>query len=84
MPGIGKLHHKLMVIDDSIVIAGSMNYTRPANEFNDENIFVIGSPFDLPDNKGGRVKHDECKAIANYFRKEIDRIIEDSSRYNDD
>jgi len=84
MPGIGKLHHKLMVIDDSIVIAGSMNYTRPANEFNDENIFVIGSPFDLPENKGGPVNHDECKAIANYFRKEIDRIIEDSSRYKDD
>jgi len=81
MPGIGKLHHKLMVIDDSIVVAGSMNYTRPANEFNDENIFVIGSPFDLPENKGGPVNHDECKAIANYFRKEIDRIIEVSSRY---
>jgi len=83
MPGIGKLHHKLMVIDDSIVIAGSMNYTRPANEFNDENIFVIGSPFDLPESKGGPVNHDECKAIANYFRTEIDRIIESSSRYQD-
>ena len=81
MPGVGKLHHKLMVIDDAIVIAGSMNYTKPANDFNDENIFVIGSPFDLPDSKGGPVDHDECKAITNFFRTEIDRIITHSSIY---
>ena len=30
--GLRELHHKLMVIDDDIVIAGSMNYTQPANE----------------------------------------------------
>ena len=38
-----KLHHKLMVIDERIVVAGSFNYTQPANEYNDENIFVMGS-----------------------------------------
>jgi len=48
-PGFGKLHHKLMVIDEAIVVGGSMNYTAPANEYNDENIFVIGSPYELPD-----------------------------------
>ena len=79
--GFGKLHHKLMVIDDAIVIAGSMNYTRPANELNDENIFVIGSPYDLPTNKGGPVDHAACKKIARYFRKEIERIIESSDAF---
>ena len=33
-----------MVIDTRIVVAGSFNYTAPANEYNDENLFVIGSP----------------------------------------
>ncbi len=81
MPGLGKLHHKLMVIDESIVIAGSMNYTQPANEYNDENIFVIGNPYDLPKSKGGPVDHQKCKAISNYFRQEIDRIIKKSRAY---
>lgn len=25
------------------MVAGSFNYTEPANEYNDENIFVLGS-----------------------------------------
>ena len=40
--GVRKLHHKLMVIDERIVVAGSFNYTEPANDYNDENIFVLG------------------------------------------
>ena len=39
---IGKLHHKLMVIDRELVITGSFNYTGPANQLNDENILIIG------------------------------------------
>lgn len=74
--GFGKLHHKLMVIDEAIVIAGSMNYTEPANAYNDENIFVIGSPFDLDKGEGGPVDHAACADIARYFRREIDRIEE--------
>jgi len=81
LPGLGKLHHKLMVIDNAIVIAGSMNYTQPANEYNDENIFVIGSPYDLPNAKGGPVDHQECAAIAKFFRKETNRIISKSTLY---
>lgn len=81
LPGFGKLHHKLMVIDEAIVIAGSMNYTAPANEYNDENIFVIGSPYDLPENKGGPVDHTACAEIAGYFRGEIDRIIQGSAPF---
>lgn len=40
-----KLHHKLMVIDEQVVVAGSVNYTQPANDYNDENLFVLGSVF---------------------------------------
>ena len=80
--GFGKLHHKLMVIDEAIVVAGSMNYTAPANELNDENIFVIGSPYDLPENKGGPVDHNACAEIARYFRVEIERIIQKSDLYD--
>ncbi|MBD3393699.1 MAG: MBL fold metallo-hydrolase [Chitinivibrionales bacterium] len=40
--GVRKVHHKLMVIDNSIVVAGSFNFTEAANMLNDENILVIG------------------------------------------
>jgi phosphatidylserine/phosphatidylglycerophosphate/cardiolipin synthase-like enzyme len=39
---VRKVPHKLMVIDDRLIIAGSFNYTAPANTLNDENIVVIG------------------------------------------
>ena len=32
-----------MVIDRSVVITGSFNYTGPANILNDENILIIGN-----------------------------------------
>ncbi len=55
---IRKLHHKLMVIDNRIVVAGSFNYTAPANEYNDENLFVIGSP--MRRSKGSRLRSTPC------------------------
>ncbi|GIG87372.1 phospholipase D-like domain-containing protein [Plantactinospora endophytica] len=74
-PAFGKLHHKLMVIDDSVVIAGSFNYTAPANQYNDENIFVLGSPYpDLPRREGGPTNLDRCAEITAFFRAEIERI----------
>ena len=58
-----KLHHKLMVIDSAIMVAGSFNYTAPANEYNDENIFVLGSPkLDLKPAEGGPVDPLACAA----------------------
>jgi phosphatidylserine/phosphatidylglycerophosphate/cardiolipin synthase-like enzyme len=68
-----KLHHKLMVIDDSTVCAGSFNYTSDANDFNDENLFVMGSA----DPKVGTATVDTaaCGEITAYFRAEIERII---------
>ncbi|MEV4759761.1 phospholipase D-like domain-containing protein [Micromonospora sp. NPDC049559] len=81
-PAFGKLHHKLMVVDDATVIAGSFNYTAPANQYNDENIFVIGSPYpDLPAREGGPVDHDRCAEIAGFFRTEIARIESVGERF---
>jgi phosphatidylserine/phosphatidylglycerophosphate/cardiolipin synthase-like enzyme len=80
--GFGKLHHKLMVIDESTVLAGSFNYTAPANEYNDENIFVIGSPYpELPKTEGGPVDPDACAELARFFRTEIERIESVSDRW---
>ena len=67
---LGKLHHKLMVIDRQVVIGGSFNYTGPANRLNDENIFVIGDlEEDDPDSRQRQA------ALATYAAGEIDRII---------
>ena len=35
------MHHKVIIIDGSIVITGSYNFSRNAEEFNDENLLVI-------------------------------------------
>jgi phosphatidylserine/phosphatidylglycerophosphate/cardiolipin synthase-like enzyme len=78
----GKLHHKLMVIDDATTIAGSFNYTAPANFYNDENIFVIGSPYpDLPKTEGGPVDAAACAQVADFFRAEITRIETTGRRF---
>lgn len=77
--GLRKLHHKLMVVDRHTVLAGSFNYTAPANEFNDENLFVVGSRYErFPNDKRKKVDLDVCKEIADYMRKEIDRIVSPS------
>jgi phosphatidylserine/phosphatidylglycerophosphate/cardiolipin synthase-like enzyme len=79
--GVRKLHHKLMTIDNNTVLAGSFNYTAPANRFNDENLFVIGCAYDIfPDRR--RDDDDELEKIdkaatakiVEYMRTEIDRI----------
>lgn len=44
LPNKGKLHHKLIVLDDHTVIGGSFNYTGPANRYNDENLFLVRDP----------------------------------------
>lgn len=67
--GINKLHHKLMVIDNQVVIAGSFNYTNPANALNDENILVIG---DI--NETNATARANQQRFANYALQEINRI----------
>jgi phosphatidylserine/phosphatidylglycerophosphate/cardiolipin synthase-like enzyme len=37
----GLMHHKVMIIDESIVILGSYNFTNSAETKNDENLLVI-------------------------------------------
>jgi phosphatidylserine/phosphatidylglycerophosphate/cardiolipin synthase-like enzyme len=65
-----KLHHKLMVIDEQLIIAGSFNYTHPANRLNDENIVVIG---DLASTDADSIQ--KQKQLAGFALAEIDRII---------
>ncbi|MEP3245988.1 MAG: phospholipase D-like domain-containing protein [Sneathiella sp.] len=72
---LGKLHHKLMVLDDEVVIAGSFNYTGPANQLNDENIIILG---DLETKSATKRKAQQ--KIAQFARQEIDRIIEDHGK----
>jgi phosphatidylserine/phosphatidylglycerophosphate/cardiolipin synthase-like enzyme len=75
--GVRKLHHKLMVIDERIVVAGSFNYTQPANDYNDENIFVLGSVD--PVTHGIPVAEDVTGKLARHMKREIERIISDLS-----
>lgn len=38
------MHHKVIVIDQSIVVTGSFNFTKSANNENDDNVLVIYDP----------------------------------------
>ncbi len=38
------MHHKVFIIDDETVILGSFNFTRSADEANDENVLIIHDP----------------------------------------
>jgi len=67
---LNKLHHKLMVIDEQVIIAGSFNYTGPATRLNDENIMIIG---DLDETRR-EAKEGQSK-LAGFALMEIDRII---------
>jgi phosphatidylserine/phosphatidylglycerophosphate/cardiolipin synthase-like enzyme len=74
---VRKLHHKTSVVDDRTVITGSFNYTRPANDFNDENIFVVGSAYDEIKEPGRTIAVDaaRCQELATYVRDELKRIF---------
>lgn len=66
---VNKLHHKLMVIDEQLIIVGSFNYTGPANNFNDENILIIGD-LDSTD----QTSIDRQKKLARYALDDVNRI----------
>jgi len=38
------MHHKVIIIDDRIVITGSFNFTASADDSNDDNVLIIDSP----------------------------------------
>ncbi len=70
--GVGKLHHKLMVIDEQVVVAGSFNYTGPANRVNDENIIILG---DLDSTNQASI--DRQRRLAKFAVDEIRRFTKD-------
>jgi phosphatidylserine/phosphatidylglycerophosphate/cardiolipin synthase-like enzyme len=72
---VGKLHHKLMVLDGEVVIAGSFNYTGPANRVNDENIVILGD-LDVTSN----AKRNAQRKVGAFAKAEIERIIEAHGR----
>lgn len=69
-PVLGHLHHKLMVVDRQVVLAGSFNYTAPATRLNDENLVVLG---DLHETRPAAVAAQ--RRLAAYALAEIDRLI---------
>jgi phosphatidylserine/phosphatidylglycerophosphate/cardiolipin synthase-like enzyme len=38
------MHHKVIIIDDDMLVTGSFNFTQSADKANDDNILVIHSP----------------------------------------
>lgn len=40
----GQMHHKLFIVDESVVAIGSYNFSRAAEERNDENLLIIHNP----------------------------------------
>ncbi len=60
-----------MVLDEQVVIAGSFNYTGPANNLNDENIIILG---DL-DTTSAAAKTAQ-KKFGKFAVQEINRIIQ--------
>ncbi len=68
--GVRKVHHKLMVIDQRLVIAGSFNYTAPATTLNDENIIVLGDLEEL--DPAAEIAQ---RQLATFALDEIERVI---------
>jgi phosphatidylserine/phosphatidylglycerophosphate/cardiolipin synthase-like enzyme len=40
----GTFHHKVLIIDEQILVTGSLNFSVNANESNDENVIIIHEP----------------------------------------
>jgi phosphatidylserine/phosphatidylglycerophosphate/cardiolipin synthase-like enzyme len=40
----GQMHEKVFIVDEEIVVVGSYNFSRNANEVNDENVLIIHNP----------------------------------------
>jgi phosphatidylserine/phosphatidylglycerophosphate/cardiolipin synthase-like enzyme len=68
---VRKLHHKIMVLDKQVVIAGSFNYTGNANMLNDENIIILG---DLDETDSESIV--KQKELGGFAFTEINRIYE--------
>ncbi len=40
----GKLHSKIIIIDDKYSVIGSMNFTKSGEKYNNENVIIINNP----------------------------------------
>jgi phosphatidylserine/phosphatidylglycerophosphate/cardiolipin synthase-like enzyme len=38
------LHHKVFIVDEAVVVTGSFNFSRNADERNDENVVIVHNP----------------------------------------
>ncbi len=38
------MHHKVIIIDNSIVVTGSLNFSSSADEDNEENVVILDNP----------------------------------------
>jgi phosphatidylserine/phosphatidylglycerophosphate/cardiolipin synthase-like enzyme len=38
------MHHKVIIIDERLVVTGSFNFTKSADDSNDDNVLIIDSP----------------------------------------
>jgi len=41
---VGQMHHKVIIIDEQIVITGSYNFSASAERANDENVIIFFDP----------------------------------------
>jgi phosphatidylserine/phosphatidylglycerophosphate/cardiolipin synthase-like enzyme len=79
-----KVHHKTAVVDDRTVVADNFSYTRPANDFNNQNIFVVGSAYDEIKEPGRtpiQVDATRCRELALHVRTELERIFALSEKF---
>ncbi|HKJ38113.1 MAG TPA: phospholipase D-like domain-containing protein, partial [Anaerolineales bacterium] len=59
----GQMHHKVFIVDEEIVVMGSYNFSRSAEERNDENIVII-------------YNEDIAKFFVEEFKRVFERAVE--------
>ena len=74
-----KLHHKLMVIDERIVVAGSFNYTAAGERLQRRE--PVRDRQRLPEGREHHGRRAGCQALAKHMKAEIERIIANSTAY---
>lgn len=68
--GVGLMHHKFAVVDETVVLTGSYNWTASADLKNDENLLVINS-------------RPIAKAYSDYFSRLWEGSVPEESFYID-
>jgi phosphatidylserine/phosphatidylglycerophosphate/cardiolipin synthase-like enzyme len=73
LPDGDKLHHKFAIIDDSIIITGSHNWSNAANNLNDETLLIIYNPLIAKHfrREFDYLYHDAILGIPTYIQEKI-------------